>query len=256
MIYKRETDIKNATELALMQHETNTIGVLSEKTLHRVLKFYFCEDESKHEIKYKGYVADVFIEREGMKPLIVEIQTKQVFKLAQKLSAYGDDAEIIVVLPVIAQKRLMWISTEDGSIKAGGKTSRPKTVYHAMSALYGIRDYINKENICIAIPLISATEYKRLDGRDSTKKRGATKVDIVPDALLDIVYINCREDYERLLPESFSKVFTASEFAKSVSLSVDDARQALLVFFEAGIIEECGKDGRRKLWKKCDHIAE
>ena len=37
----------------------NEIGILNERTLHAALKRYYEPDTSCHEVRYKGYVADV-----------------------------------------------------------------------------------------------------------------------------------------------------------------------------------------------------
>ena len=60
--------------------EKNGIGTLSEKPLHKILKYYFEPDESKHEIKVFDSVADVFDGNE-----IFEIQTGGFLPLVKKL---------------------------------------------------------------------------------------------------------------------------------------------------------------------------
>ena len=61
----------------------NSIGTLSEKTLHAVLKQYFDGDESHHEIKVGSYVADIVNEKG-----IIEIQTRNFNKLRNKLERF------------------------------------------------------------------------------------------------------------------------------------------------------------------------
>ena len=114
MLLSENTDMSEAVRLAQSADGEESIGVLGEKTLHSALKYYFCMDRSHHEIKFKGYVADILIERENEKPLIVEIQTRQTFRLARKLNAYADSADVIVVLPMLAEKQLMWVEKDKG----------------------------------------------------------------------------------------------------------------------------------------------
>ena len=64
----------------------NKIGTYKERTLHAVLKKFFEPDESKHEIKYKGYIADI-INDNG----ISEIQTTAFHKMRKKLECFLED---------------------------------------------------------------------------------------------------------------------------------------------------------------------
>ena len=56
------------------------IGTLSEKLLHKILKFYVDNDQSHHEIPVFGKVADVFDGNE-----IFEVQTRAFERLYQSL---------------------------------------------------------------------------------------------------------------------------------------------------------------------------
>ena len=75
---------KNAQKKIMgIQRERHSIGVLSEKTVHAVLKNYYEPDEDKQEIPVEGMVADIY--RDGE---IVEIQTAHFNKLREKLARF------------------------------------------------------------------------------------------------------------------------------------------------------------------------
>lgn len=235
------TNLNEALMLASFNRKTETIGVLAEKTLHSVLKYYFCSDSLLHEIKFKGYVADILEERNGNVPLIVEIQTKQAFRLAKKLASYADDAEIIIVLPVICEKTIALRSAVTGEIVSTRKSPKHPNIYHALKEAYGIREYINNRNITLCIPFIKAVEYKNTEN--------ISEKDIVPEEITDIVYLKSAQDYMKLIPFKSDVDFTVDEFAKLAKISVKDARYALLALHTAGVTEQCGKNGRKKLWR-------
>lgn len=71
------------------------IGTLGERTLHMVLKRYFEPDESLHEIRVGGFVADI-VRPNG----IIEIQTRDFSKLRRKLAAFLELGPVTVVYPV------------------------------------------------------------------------------------------------------------------------------------------------------------
>ena len=75
-------------------HNNKGIGTLSEKTLHAVLKLYYEPDEDKHEVAMSGYYADIYNDKG-----IIEIQTRQLNKLRDKLSVFLQDYHVTVVYP-------------------------------------------------------------------------------------------------------------------------------------------------------------
>ncbi len=246
MNIQRTHDLAVAVNAAVLRSKGNTIGLLAEKTLHNALKLYFCPDISCHEIKHKGFVADIYIEESP--PHIIEIQTKQVYKLKRKLDAYGEDADITIVLPMFAKKLIRWIDPETGDISEPHKSTKPKNIYSALAELYGIREYILKDNITVCVLLLNGVEYKLLDGYGDTKKRRATKYDIVPEEVEEELWLSERSDYEVFCPPGLGKEFTAMEFARATRLPIGNARNAMLMLKHLGMIEECGRDGRYKLW--------
>lgn len=55
-------------------HVRDGIGTLSEKTVHAVLKYYYEQDQSHHEIILEKSVADIFTGSE-----VIEIQTRALY---------------------------------------------------------------------------------------------------------------------------------------------------------------------------------
>ncbi|MBE5818012.1 MAG: hypothetical protein E7312_03050 [Clostridiales bacterium] len=249
MYEEQNIQLAKAVNTAILQNKGNTIGLLSEKTLHSALKFYFCPDVSCHEIKFKGCVADVLINDVGY-PHIFEIQTKQAWRLAKKLNAYQNDADVTVVLPLFRQKLIRWIDPQTGEVSEPHKSTRPKNIFSALREIYGIRQFICAPNVSVCILLMNGIEYKLLDGYGSNKKRRASKYDIIPEEILEEIWISEEADLCVFkLKELSDKEFTAREFAKAASLRLEEARWAMLALKALGLIEECGKRGRLKLWR-------
>ena len=80
-------------------HNDKGIGTLSEKTLHAVLKNYYEPDEDKHEVAIDGYYADIFNDSG-----IIEIQTRQLNKLRDKLTVFLEEYHVTVVYPCAYNK--------------------------------------------------------------------------------------------------------------------------------------------------------
>ena len=69
-----EVRFRAAVARALLRHREG-IGMLGEKSLHSALKYYYEPDETKHEIAFEGFFADIMNE-DG----ITEIQTGSLLK--------------------------------------------------------------------------------------------------------------------------------------------------------------------------------
>ena len=94
------------------------IGTLSEKVLHKILKHYIEPDESCHEVKILGSVADVK-NGEG----IFEIQTRRLSALRPKLEKFLKDYKVTVIYPLPYEKYITLIDGESGEFLSRRKSS-------------------------------------------------------------------------------------------------------------------------------------
>ena len=137
-------------------HNNKGIGTLSEKTLHAVLKLYYEPDEDKHEVAMSGYYADVYNDKG-----IIEIQTRQLNKLRDKLSVFLQDYHVTVVYPLPFNKWLSWVNPDNGEVQGRRKSPRHFTEYDAFYELYKIKSYLKNPNLSINLVLMDMEEYKQ-----------------------------------------------------------------------------------------------
>lgn len=71
---------KICLDIVGQEHALFGIGTYSEKTLHRVLKCYFCPDTDRHEVGIGSFVADAVCDG-----IIYEIQSAGLFPLKKSL---------------------------------------------------------------------------------------------------------------------------------------------------------------------------
>ena len=223
--------------------EKNGIGTLSEKPLHKILKYYFETDGSKHEVKILGSVADVFNGKE-----IFEIQTGSFFPLVKKLKKFLPEYKLTVVHPIIAEKNLIWVDKETGKTSEPKKSPKRGRYTDALPELYHLGDLFRNENLTVKLLLLSADEYKYLDGYGESKKRRATKIARLPRRLLGEYDLKTVSDVAALLP-ILPTVFTAKEFSKALALRGRKSYYALKVLCSLGIAEKAGKDKNAFLYR-------
>lgn len=217
-------------------HNNKGIGTLSEKTLHAVLKLYYEPDEDKHEVAMSGYYADIYNDKG-----IIEIQTRQLNKLRDKLSVFLQDYHVTVVYPLPFNKWLSWVNPDNGEVQGRRKSPRHFTEYDAFYELYKIKSYMKNPNLSINLVLMDMEEYKLLNGWSYDKKRGSTRYDRVPVGIRRIVKFDRIEDYMQLVPADLKEDFTVKDFAMAAGVSVEASRYTLNILNYLEIVKRTGR---------------
>lgn len=229
-----------------------SIGTYNEKEIHSTLKNYFCEDKSKHEVRVLGYIADI---ADGEN--IIEIQTKQLFKLSNKLETYTIHGyNVRIVHPIILYKTLHWIDPITNEVVEVRKRKTTKSMFDIFTELYGIRHILTNSSLSITAIGLSVNEYKYLDGYGRDNKRKATKILTEPTSILERIDFSINGGYEQFIPKSIKNTFTSAEFAKVAKCNIKTARTALLLLSELGIIQRIGKRGREYLYEIGGKVIE
>lgn len=216
------------------------IGTLGEKTLHLALKYYFAPNPETHERPLGGFVADAVTE-DG----VIEIQTRGLSRLKPKLEAFLPHCPVTVVHPIAVDK---WICRVDdsGELYARRKSPRHETVYTAMREIYTLRDYLDNPRLRICICAMELEEYAV-----SRSKRRYEKLDRVPLALRELWMLESPEDYAALLPAARKEPFTIPQLMAETRAPEMHTRMFVNLLVRMKMLEEAGKIGRLKRWRRC-----
>ena len=219
------------------------IGTLGEKTLHAILKDYFQEDKRFQEFTLDGYVADAVRGKE-----IVEIQSRDLYRLAPKISTFLVENRVTVAHPIALSKTVFWMDPETGECISHRKSSKRGKLLDVLPELYGLRQFLLNENFRVCVMLLDVNEYRVLDGYGKDKKKRATKLDRYPTALVEEIYLENAEDYRRFLPSDLSSEFTYSDFRIAAKCDAYTAQRALNILLNLGLIRIVGKKGRQRVY--------
>lgn len=229
-----------------------SVGTQNEKILHAVLKNYYAPFADEQEIKLGGYFADAVCE-DG----IFEIQTRQLYKLKDKLRDFLKCSRVTVVYPTAYALGTTYISEDSGEIVKETPMRNMNSLLKVFEELYSIREFLNNENLRIIIARLKiqrrvyfrGTELPDLTKRWAKKK---LRVEKMPLEFCEEMILEGKADYARFFPASslhpLSDVFTKKEFAKAVGESASSLR--LEVLRTVGVIERCGKKGNSFLYKR------
>ena len=233
--------------------ERDGIGLYEEKRLHSVLKRWLYDDFSAHEQKIGGadekkrkFVADV-LTPDGE---IFEIQTGDLYPLREKIKFYIEktDYRITVVHPIISEKHVSWLDPETGEVSARNRRNLRETPLHGIAQLRHFVPYLDNPRFSLLLPIISAEEFRLLDGWSKNKKRGSHRYELLPTALLDVCRYSSSADYLAAFPP-LPETFTSKEFQKLSHLRGRLLYNGLALLVALGGAVEDGKIGNAKRYR-------
>lgn len=218
------------------------IGTMQEKRMHRILKCFIHPNEDYHEVGVQNsrFVSDVRIGN-----AIFEVQTGKFAPLRKKIGYYltRTDCTVTVVHPIPVVRWLTWINPADGSVSPRRKVSHGKLA-DLLPELNSLAPYLGNPRLRFKVLLLEVEDFRLLNGRSEDRKKGATKYERLPLALLDEEDFADREDFRRLIPEDLPSPFTVKEFSRLTKLRGRDAYAAVRALAAVGLFAPAEPIGR------------
>lgn len=219
-------------------------GKLNERTLHAMLKRQIEPDPAYHEIPCGRFIVDVKRDHE-----IFEIQTRAFEKLRPKLAALLPEHTVTVVHPIDHQKWLIWMDAQTGELSPKRKSPKTGTEQEAFRELWKIAEYLTHPNFRLRLVFVDVEEYRLKNGWSKDGKRGSTRKERIPLAIVRTVECSCLADYAQLLPASLSFPFTVPQYTKAAKCTPRMAGRSVYLLQKIGLLERIGKQGRAYLYE-------
>lgn len=226
-------------------HTLKGIGTQGEKSVHSLLKFLLCPDDTCHELPCGKHVADVRTEER-----IYEIQTGGFYPLAKKMEDYLEVSPVTVVKPLSIKPLIRWMDPETGALDEKVSRGRPKKITDILPDMYFLREYVSDPHFSLLVLLVETEEYRMKNGYGPEKKKHAGKLDKVVTCITDGILFESPEDYAILFPEKLPSPFTAQEFGAALKLRGVKVYSALRFFLETGLVCPAGKRGRSAIYER------
>lgn len=225
-----------------------SVGTQNEKVIHSALKNYYAPFSDEQEVKIGGFFADAVCE-DG----IFEIQTRQLYKLREKLNVFLEFSRVNVVFPTACVLQTLYINEESDEVAKETPLKRSNSLLKIFEELYSIRDFLNSENLCVILARLNVQKRVYFRGNEppnlaSRNERKKCRIEKIPLEFADEIILENKNDYARFLPDDLPDEFTKKEFAKTAKESVSSLR--LEVLRTVGLIEQAGKRGRAYLYKR------
>lgn len=230
-------------------HRAAGIGTLSEKTVHAVMKHYFCPHEDSHEQKIGPFIADIAGENG-----IIEIQTGSFSRLDKKLGVFLEYCPVTVVYPCAATKKIICMDPSTGVISSSRRSPKKADEYTVFRELESITKHLTHPNFRLCIVLMDMDElrcpHEFVPNQKKKRRKGAfSTYDRIPRELVREIHIDCPADWYTFLPQDIPDEFTTADLA-AAGMDRDTARLVMNVFYKAGIAVRTGKRGRSYTYRK------
>lgn len=223
------------------------INTMAEKRLHQVLKRYYEPDETRHEKPVGRYIADIL--RDGE---IVEIQTAGFHPLKAKIAAYLHDTDycVTIVHPILEKKWVTWIDPETGDMSKRNRSPKKGTLLGELDELIYLAEHLPTGRLRFVFPHLEVSDYRMLDGWSRDRKRGSTRYERIPLALLGEDVLASAADFAALIPEELPDPFTARELARAARIPSRPSYAVIKVLCAAGVLAQGEKVGRSQTWRR------
>jgi len=215
-----------------------------ERSLHKILKFYLEPDESFHEIKVNGSIADI---KKGDE--IIEIQTRSMSRLLPKLEKFLPDHKVTVVYPLDHTKYIRWIDKKTGETTERRKSPKSATVFDSVYELYNIRRFIGDRNLSLKLIFLNVEEYRYRNEMAFGKRRNKVRAERIPTSIEYAVDIREPDDYRIFIPNGLADHFSVADFNRAVGGRFSYGYSAISILRAAGLVDDGERIGRSIKYK-------
>ena len=226
----------------------NGFGTLAEKRLHAVIKKYLCEDERCHEVGVVGtrFVSDVRIGNE-----VTEVQTGSFFPMKKKIAYYlaHTDLTVTVVHPIAVTRWISWVDPATTEISPRRRV-RGETAWELLPELYFLAEHLGHPRLRFQLLLLEVQDFRVLNGWSKDRKKGSSRYERMPLALLGEQTFSAPSDFSVFLPQDLPSHFTVREFSAQSKLRGRKAYSAVRALAALGVIEEADPIGRSMGWRR------
>lgn len=223
------------------------INTMAEKRLHQVLKRYYEPDETRHEQKVGRHIADILRGEE-----IVEIQTAGFHPLKAKIASYLADTDyrVTIVHPILERKWVTWVDPATGNMSKRNRSPKKGSLLGELDELIYLADHLPSDRLRFVFPHLEVSDFRLLDGWSRDRKRGSTRYERIPLALLSEDVLETPVDFAALIPAELPDLFTARDFARAAHIASRPSYAVIKVMCAVGALTPDEKVGRSQTWRR------
>ena len=216
---------------------------MTEYSLHAEIKDWYSVLGGEVEVKVDDFIVDVV--KDG---LLIEIQTRNLFAIKNKLGKLLLTNPVRLVYPLSKVKWLVYVSISGEFVKKR-KSPKRKKIVDLFIELVHLSDLINDKNFSFEVLLIEEEELRCDDGKGSWRRRGISIKDRKLLKVFDRIIFEDRTDFLKILPNNLGVPFTNRVLAKELGISIRLAQKITYCLRKMNVLIIDGKKKRELLFR-------
>lgn len=225
--------------------ESPGIGLYAERGLHAALKDrYAREPGARVEARVAGKVVDVVLPDE-----LVEVQTRNLGSIAEKILHLACVMPVRLVHPIVVENVIVRVDPADGSAGAPRRSRTRRDFYSLFDELVRAPLLVASPNVRLEVVLVRVRELRVRDGTGSWRRRGDRVLSRDLDEVLGVTSLDGRDDWLAIIPPGLAQPYDSASLGDALGVAAARARKILYAYAKAGLLEEAGKSGNRKLYR-------
>ncbi len=228
--------------------EAPGIGLYSEKGLHAALKGVYAAGNGRVEAKLGGRVVDVVLPHE-----LVEIQTRNIGSIVTKILHLATIMPVRVVHPVTVALTIERLDPVSGASLSSRKSGKRRDLYNLFDELVRASLLVASPNVRFDVVLVRVHEKRARTGKGSWRKKGDEVLSRRLEAISETIHLDTRDDWLALLPApTEGGDYDSARLGLALGIDPVRARKILYTYAKAGLLEETGRKGNRKLYRRVE----
>lgn len=225
--------------------ESPGIGLYAETGLHSALKAVYAarSEEARVEARVGGKVVDVVLPGE-----LVEVQTKHLYSIVDKVLSLACLMPVRVVYPVLAGTLIERIDPDSGELASSRRSGTRRDFYSVFDELVRAPLIVASPNVRMDVVEVRVVERRVRDGSGSWRRKGDRTVSRELSEIVSTTSLDSRGDWLALLPAGRDEPWDSPSLGAALGLDAARARKILYTYAKAGLLSEAGKAGKRKLY--------
>ncbi len=221
-----------------------------EFSLHKQLKEMYRRG-GETEVRWGDYRIDA-VHSNGL----VEIQLGSLASIRQKIAALSAHHRLLVVKPLIAEKKLVKLACRGGKVvdvRMSPKRESPLSIVHELVYL---RRVFPHKNVTIETPMVSVCETRYPgQGRRRRRRDDAYQIqDIALDRIGAYYRYRTARDLLGLVPDQLAWPWDSAQLAQALDEPRWVAQRLAYCLRHAGAIRELSRRGNTRVYHRCQRV--
>lgn len=183
--------------------------------------------------------------------LLVEIQHGSLSAIRDKIQKLCQDHKVLVVKPILIEKRLIKLDKKEGEIIERRKSPKTGTLFDLFDELIYFTRTFPHPNLRLEVPLVDVDEIRYPGhGRRRRKRKNDFQVqDRILTGIRETHRFSTAQDLARIVPAGMPRPFHSGHLAEALGVKRWIAQRIAYCYRHMGTVIQVGKQGNAHLYE-------